>query len=412
MRQFFVEFRLYGHPKHYLKGLTYEVARRFRVKGAIKPRPVPHMTLYGPSETKEIRRVFTTIENVAKKYTLVPIRIEGFECRDGIEGKVIACHIKASAELVSLRRELAEELAKISKPNHWDTQRGYWFHTTIAFKDIDHKFNDILRYLTTNRQPRFDQYLLRITILGKGRKIIREYDLVLKKWLSRTQVLFNKWYWRRKTESRLRELQGLSSRRRCSTWRAIIDFVRNLRIRKQIYLIADTHFDHGNIIKYCDRLFNNAQEMNKFMVNNWNNTVGPKDTVYHLGDWSFGRGSRSPNYWRKKLHGHILSVKGGHDRKTRGMRFSGYRVLRYGGYSFLLVHDPDKKPFDWHGWVIHGHKHNNHMRNYPFINGERKTINVSVELVGYKPVSIDSLISLDINSIRRMRTIDSQPERW
>ena len=152
--------------------------------------------------------------------------------------------------------------------------------------------------------------------------------------------------------------------------------------------------------------------MNKFMVNNWNHTVGPKDTVYHLGDWSFGRGSRSPSYWRKKLHGHILSVKGDHDRKTKGMRFREYKVLRYGGYSFLLVHDPDKKPFDWHGWVIHGHKHNNNMRYYPFINGERKTINVSVELIGYKPVSIDNLLSLGLDSIRRMRTIDSQLERW
>lgn len=28
------------------------------------------------------------------------------------------------------------------------------------------------------------------------------------------------------------------------------------------YFIADTHFNYENIIKYCDRLFFNAKEMN------------------------------------------------------------------------------------------------------------------------------------------------------
>jgi calcineurin-like phosphoesterase family protein len=87
-------------------------------------------------------------------------------------------------------------------------------------------------------------------------------------------------------------------------------------------------------------------------------------------------------------------------------------VLRHGGYTFLLIHDPDQKPQDWHGWVIHGHKHNNNMRHYPFINGEHKTINVAVELIDYQPLSIGKLLSLDIGSIRRMETIKSQPERW
>ena len=227
MNSFFVEFRFYGHPKHYLNGVMHKVARRFRVKGAISPRPVPHMTLYGPSETKDIRRVFAALEKVAKKHTLVPLRIDGFDYRDGTKGKVIACRIGASAELVSLRSELAKELAKVSTANHWDTQSGYWFHSTIAFKDIDRKFNDIWRYLATNQQPHFDQYLIRITILDKGRKIIREYDLVLKKWLSRRQVLFNKWYWRQKTENRLRELQGLSLGKKHSLWDRIVNIFRN-----------------------------------------------------------------------------------------------------------------------------------------------------------------------------------------
>lgn len=222
---FFVEFRFYGYPNSYLKSLIHEVARTFRVKGRTKSRPVPHMTLYGPSETRDIRGVFAAIENVAKRYALVPFKIDGFECRDGTEGKVIACRIDASTKLASLRRELAGELSKVSKPNHWDRQHSYWFHSTIAFRDVDPKFDDIRQFLERGRQPQFEQYLTRITILGKGGHITREYDLILQKWLSRTQVLLNRWYWRRKTEDKLKKLQGLSPNRRRSLWRALSDFI-------------------------------------------------------------------------------------------------------------------------------------------------------------------------------------------
>jgi calcineurin-like phosphoesterase family protein len=414
MGRFFVEFRFYGDSRNYIKHLTYELARRFRVRGAIKPRPVPHMTLYGPSEAQDIRRVFAAIENAASEYTLVPFRIDGFETKDASDGRVIALRIGVPAELDSLRRRLAEELASVSTQGRWDTRDGYWFHSTIAFKDIDRKSDDIWRYLTAKQRPLFDQYLVRITVLGKGRRIIREYDLVLKKWLTRSQVLLNGRYWRCRTEGRLRDLRGLSvpSSTRRSTWRSMFDFLETLGGKKLVYLVADTHFDHDNIIKYCNRPFNDVQEMNSVILGNWNQTVGPEDTVYHLGDWSHGRGSRPPSYWRGRLRGRILSVQGDHDERTRGEHFRGYRVLRYGGHSFLLVHDPDKTPFEWQGWVIHGHKHNNQMQYYPFINGERKTINVSVELIGYKPISMDRLMSLELDSIRSMPMIESQPERW
>jgi calcineurin-like phosphoesterase family protein len=135
--------------------------------------------------------------------------------------------------------------------------------------------------------------------------------------------------------------------------------------------------------------------MDRVLVKNWNNTVKPKDTVYFLGDWAFGRGSRPASYWIRRLNGHIISI----------------RILNYDGRKLLLIHNPDKKHRTWHDWVIHGHKHNN-SRKYPFINGKLKTINVSVELTNYRPVSIDYILSLNIDSIRRMETINSKPERW
>jgi hypothetical protein len=65
---------------------------------------------------------------------------------------------------------------------------------------------------------------------------------------------------------------------------------------RKIFVIADTHFDHTNIIRYCHRPFPNVQAMNRALVDNWNRTVDSHDRVYFLGDLTFGRGSRGPGH--------------------------------------------------------------------------------------------------------------------
>lgn len=175
-----------------------------------------------------------------------------------------------------------------------------------------------------------------------------------------------------------------------------------------IYFIADTHFGHKNILKYCNRPFRTVDEMNSALVRNWNNLVKPGDTVFFLGDWSFGRGARTAEYWARRLNGNIITISGSHDKKGK---LNSSEIVNYGHSRFLVIHDPQQIPKDWTGWVIHGHKHNNDLANYPFINGQRKTINVSVETIGYRPVSIDRLLKLNLDTIDYMQTINTEPIR-
>jgi calcineurin-like phosphoesterase family protein len=172
------------------------------------------------------------------------------------------------------------------------------------------------------------------------------------------------------------------------------------------YLISDLHLGHRSIIRFCKRPFSSVDSMDRAMVKKWNETVKNSDSVYFLGDLT-RRGSTHRGLAR--LNGKIRFIFGNHDDFIKTAKH--HDVLTYKGHSFLLVHDPAEVPDHWNGWVIHGHKHNNCMSFYPFINGTRKRINVSAELIDYRPLDIDLLLQLDYQTIKRMDTIHSRPVR-
>lgn len=172
-----------------------------------------------------------------------------------------------------------------------------------------------------------------------------------------------------------------------------------------IFVISDLHLNHGNIIRYCKRPFHNVGIMNKTIIQRWNKVVGPNDTVYFVGDFSF----RGPfQYWRKKLQGHIVFIKGNHDRNIRNARH--HSILHHRGHSFYIVHNPQDVPENWKDWIIHGHVHSNHMRAYPLVNGDRKSINVSAELTNYYPLNLDTVINWDLAKIKRKESLSSPPK--
>jgi calcineurin-like phosphoesterase family protein len=327
--------------------------------------------------------------------------------------------------LERLQKQLEQALSfQVASPKAQDMNKNFIPHIAIGKTNNIQTFKRLWKIVKSWESPDMSLYLLRITLIGDvhgDSNIIKcEYDLLLKdlleklfkdKWLTRNQALSNYWY--RKTMAELRkrlELPEIPLKIQ-SIWGKLLSFYRKMTGKKTIYLIGDTHFDHANIIETCDRPFSSVAEMDRNIVKNWNQTVKQNDTVYFLGDWSHGRGARSASYWVKRLNGNIVSIRGGHDRFQRGIYLNRSKVLTVGNHTFLLIHDPDERRANWRGWIIHGHHHNNNLRDYPFINGERKTINVSAELMNYAPVSIDYLLSLDLDSIKRMRTINDQPER-
>jgi calcineurin-like phosphoesterase family protein len=179
---------------------------------------------------------------------------------------------------------------------------------------------------------------------------------------------------------------------------------------EKTFIISDTHFDHQKIIRYCNRDFKNIDDMNTFLLDSWNNTITNSDTVYFLGDLRYGRDSHSMQYWLDKLNGNIIFISGSHDNQVvDGLEQLHALTLQYLDIPFLLIHNPADIPEDWKEWVIHGHVHNNDLEYFPFVNGDFKTINVSVELIGYSPINIERLFELDFQNIKYMRDINTSP---
>lgn len=54
-----------------------------------------------------------------------------------------------------------------------------------------------------------------------------------------------------------------------------------------IWFTSDTHFGHVNLLKFCDRPWDDIEKMNATLVDAINAHVSPSDTLYHLGDFSF-----------------------------------------------------------------------------------------------------------------------------
>lgn len=177
------------------------------------------------------------------------------------------------------------------------------------------------------------------------------------------------------------------------------------------YFTSDTHFGHGNIIKYCLRPFADAGEMDRAIINNWNEIVKPEDTVYHMGDVAFTSPERAKHIL-SVLNGHKILILGNHDRSGHKMAEWGFDEVHQslqleleGGIKANLSHYPyrgtddpyHKTKFDHKNLVddgrmlICGHVHTS-WKSRP---GQYKNhmVNVGQDQWSFKPVAEADLLN-------------------
>jgi calcineurin-like phosphoesterase family protein len=160
------------------------------------------------------------------------------------------------------------------------------------------------------------------------------------------------------------------------------------------YVISDLHLGHANIIDHCDRPFENVEEMNEILIDNWNTVIGDsQDIVVFLGDLGHFADEEQLRMWLEKLNGRIIFIEGNHDSPVRyvdGVNTHQYYELTHGDWNFCCAHRPENAPRRWDGWVLHGHHHGDEA--YPLINPINKQCNLSVEVINYRPLNLKDLI--------------------
>lgn len=134
---------------------------------------------------------------------------------------------------------------------------------------------------------------------------------------------------------------------------------------KNVFFTSDTHFYHKNIIEFCKRPFCTVDDMNEALIANWNKAVGPRDTIFHLGDFCLGDSAKW-NGILDRLHGRIHLILGNHDirnfRKSYTGRFESVTTQMYieiDGQRIYLNHYPFLCYEDSYNgtWQLFGHVH-------------------------------------------------------
>jgi len=408
---FLIEIRL-ARTKWRIKRTTEKITGLFSIGEFAECHP--HVTLFGPFTLcagVNIPQLKKAVETAAAPYPTIPFMMDGYAMNQGLNGAVLAYRVVPSDSLISLNRSVSAAIGPLAETvNTWDVDPRYkWFHVTIANRLDREEGARIFARLTGQqdvqetanvvpeqdrpvdgdtdnpaaalpRPPVLDEDGIRISVI-RGEEILAEYDLARHRWF------------RTKTHSAAKEWQR--SLRRFRTERGF-ELRRNARPKTRgIFVISDLHLGHANIIRYCSRPFphNAVEEMDKVLIRNWNFTVADRDTVYHLGDLSYKSRRRDPPGYRRLLNGTVTCIAGNHD-QNGACSLPRMERTAWDGIPFTLVHDPDDAVPVPGGWVIHGHYHNNDLARYPFMNFRNRRINVSAEVVGYRPVSLRELAGL------------------
>ena len=169
-----------------------------------------------------------------------------------------------------------------------------------------------------------------------------------------------------------------------------------------LFLTADTHFGHAGVVDHVGRPFADVAAMDSAMVEIWNMVVGPKDTVWHLGDFSLGPRGTAERIFRR-LNGSIHLVRGNHDgddvRSCGWASVHDMHSFRIDGTKVVLCHYP---MLSWPGSahnrdgrvasiMAHGHVNGSPGNpRVPHLDPCRQ--DVGVDMRAYAPIAAETLI--------------------
>lgn len=136
------------------------------------------------------------------------------------------------------------------------------------------------------------------------------------------------------------------------------------------------------------RGFKDAEDMNEYIISEWNKIIYKKDVVYLLGDITMEK----DNYEiLNRLNGIKKVILGNHDKpqhiKSLLKYVNSVQSMKY--YRGMIITHAPIHPceLDYRfKYNIHGHVHENTLN-------DKRYINVSAEVIDYKPKLLSELIN-------------------
>ena len=161
----------------------------------------------------------------------------------------------------------------------------------------------------------------------------------------------------------------------------------------KVWFSADFHFGHSNIIRYCDRPFGSAAEMDEAILDRVNESVKADDELYFLGDFCIGGPKVAAAYRQKIRCKKVYFVLGNHDRVIKKIvdQFVWVKEIaevNIRNQPIVLCHYAMRV---WHhsgrgAWQLYGHSHG----KLPAAEGSR-SMDVGVDTNGFRPYSFDEI---------------------
>jgi len=158
-----------------------------------------------------------------------------------------------------------------------------------------------------------------------------------------------------------------------------------------VWFTADTHFGHGGALGRFKRPFGSVAEMDAALIAYWNERVGPRDEVWHLGDFAYRMKPERMTDVLGALNGVKHLVTGNNDDAntvalTGWASVQAYREIEVGGTRLVLCHYPFRT---WNGmykgaYNLHGHSHGQ-------LAGLTRQLDVGVDVWDYRPITLDAI---------------------
>lgn len=160
-----------------------------------------------------------------------------------------------------------------------------------------------------------------------------------------------------------------------------------------VFFTADTHFGHGGALGFYHRPFASTAAMDEALVLRWNETVGPGDEVWHLGDFAIRQSAAVVAAMLARLAGVKHLVIGNNDPPaTTGQPLwasvQPYAEITLDGVPLVLCHYPFRS---WRGMNkgalnLHGHSHGR-LKPLP------RQFDVGVDVRDFRPVTLAEIVA-------------------